>query len=205
MRWTALALVAGVGGVLGVPGAPPTSAAPEGSAAPLALRAHFMDGPPVRSTGGFGEPSCIDCHWGAEVDDPAGSFFLEGVPERFRPGQTYDLALVLTRPGMVVGGFQLSARFEGDGGQAGDLRIPTEAESRMAVVEERDVLYAQQRSAGMTLTSPDTVRWPLRWTAPDGPGPVVFHASGNVGDGDDSQIGDYVYLLESSTQGPPSR
>lgn len=168
-----------------------------------AISAHFMDGPPVRSSGGFGEPSCIDCHWGAEINDPEGAFFIEGVPEVYHPGEVYELAVVLTRPGMAVGGFQMAARFLADSTQAGTVEIPPGEEGRVGIVTERDVMYAQQRLAGMDLVAPDTARWIVRWTAPQRRGQVRFHASGNVGDGDDSQMGDYVYVTETGTAGRP--
>jgi hypothetical protein len=161
-----------------------------------------MDGPPVRSSGGFGEPSCIDCHWGAEINDPSGAFFIEGLPPVYRPGEVYDLAVVLTRPTMAVGGFQMAARFLADSTQAGTFEIPDSEAERVALVGEREVSYVQQRLAGMELVAPDTARWLVRWTAPERGSEVRFHASGNVGDGDDSQIGDYVYLLDTATVAP---
>jgi hypothetical protein len=187
-------MVAGAGGVF-------WASEPTRAPADRNLSAQFMDGPPVRSSGGFGEPSCIDCHWGAEMNDPGGAFFIEGVPEAYRPGEVYELTVVLTRPGMAVGGFQMAARFLADSTQAGTVEIPPAEEGRVGIVTERDVMYAQQRLAGMELTAPDTARWMIRWTAPQRLDEVRFHASGNVGDGDDSQIGDYVYVTEKGTVG----
>jgi hypothetical protein len=136
------------------------------------------------------------------MNDPAGGFLLEGLPRVYDPGEVYELAVVLTRPGMAVGGFQMAARFLADSAQAGTFEIPQSEDGRIGMVTERDVDYVQQRLAGMELTAPDTVRWAVRWTAPDHNGDIRFHASGNVGDGDDSQIGDYVYVLEKRTLGP---
>lgn len=189
MRLTALLLAAGVGGALWSPEPRPLASA------------HFMDGPPVRSSGGFGEPSCIDCHWGADLNDAQGTFFFEGIPEAYRPGGTYEIAVVLTRPGMAVGGFQMAVRFEADGAQAGTLELPAAEEGRVSLVDEQGVTYAQQLLTGMELVAPDTARWTIRWTAPAEPGRVLFHASGNVGDGDDSQIGDYAYVAEAASEG----
>lgn len=52
---------------------------------------------------------------------------LEGVPETYRPGETYPLTVVLRHPELARGGFQLTARFAAgaaEGRQAGVLRVP---------------------------------------------------------------------------------
>lgn len=147
MRAAAFLLAAGVGGTFWASEPTPAPVAP-------ALPGHFMDGPPDRSSGGFGEPSCIDCHWGAEMNDPAGAFLVEGLPRTYRPGEAYELAVVLTRPEMAVGGFQMAPRFRSDSTQAGTFEIPGSEEGRLALVTERDVMYVQQttRRSGITCT-----------------------------------------------------
>ena len=39
--------------------------------------------PPPGHTAGFGEPSCISCHLGNDVNAFGGSVTIEGLPDRF--------------------------------------------------------------------------------------------------------------------------
>ena len=166
------------------------------AATPLSF---FRDGPPAAVTGGFGEDSCYACHWDA-LNDGRGELRLAGLPDRFEPGASYPLQVTLTRPGMEVAGFQLSARFAHDGEQAGDL-APGEGEGeRVSVVTQGETQYIQHRLPGIFLTGPDSASWRIVWTAPVGGGRVQFHAAAVAGDDDESQIGDFVYTIEKESR-----
>lgn len=179
-------------GVVGLAGLSLIAAAP----APL-----YRDGPPPGFSGGFGEQSCHACHFTGDVNEAPGRLTVEGVPEAYQAGESYPLVITLTRPEMALGGFQLSARFEDDGTQAGELAPAAGEEARVQVSVDRDVQYAYQADAGSTPASPDTLRWSVVWTAPDGDGTVVFSAAGNAADGDETAEGDYVYT--ASITSPP--
>jgi hypothetical protein len=106
------------------------------------------------------------------------------------------------RPGVRIGGFQLTARFEKGGAQAGAL-APAEGDGeRVKVSTDRGVQYAYHLRAGTRLTATNTVRWTLRWTAPSGSGSVLFHAAANAANEDDSQFGDFVYTALVRSAGP---
>lgn len=158
----------------------------------------YQDGPPPGFSGGFGEDTCQGCHFepGIEVNDPAGSLVLGGVPERFEPGKAYPITVTLAREGMRVGGFILTTRFEPEGAQAGRLSPPGGAEGTIGVTTDRGVQYAHQRLAGSALAVPDTARWTVVWTAPTERGAVVFNVAANAANEDDAASGDYVYAIE---------
>lgn len=161
----------------------------------------YRDGPPPGFSGGFGESTCHACHFDAEVNEPPGSVAVSGVPDRYSPGETYPLTITLTRPGMVLGGFQLTARFEGGGAQAGTIAPAAGEEERVVVTESGGVLYAYHRVAGTLPVAPDTARWVVLWTAPGEPtGAVLFHVAANAANGDDLVDGDYVYAVESRAE-----
>jgi hypothetical protein len=162
--------------------------------------AHFPDGAPARVTGGFGEDTCLACHWNGSENDGEGVLRLSGFPDRFEEGRTYRLTLELERPGMEVAGFQLAVRRAADTLQAGSFRIPEEEKARVAVVTEREVKFAQHLEGGTTLREEAVSRWTLEWTAPAYRGPVVLHVAAVAGDGDRSQLGDHVYTLETSSR-----
>jgi hypothetical protein len=165
-------------------------------------RVAYRDGPPPGFSSGFGEDNCQACHFGDSVNIRPGRLSISA-PERYSPGETYPVTVTLTRPGMKVGGFQLTARFAERGAQAGTLTIAEGDRDRMKVQADRGVQYAHHQRAGAQLTAPDVVRWTLRWTAPagGGGGAVLFNAAGNAANADESQFDDFVYTASARSRG----
>lgn len=159
------------------------------------------DAPPPGHTGGFGEPTCQHCHFQADVNQGGGSLTLDGVPESYEPGATYDLAAVLTHAGLAAGGFQLAARFE-DGSQAGELSAAPAEAGRAAATTHRGVQYIHHLHAGTHPQAADTIRWIVRWTAPPCARSVLVHAAASAADADDSPLGDFVYTTSAAL--PPA-
>jgi hypothetical protein len=154
----------------------------------------FPYGAPPGTTGGFGEPTCQMCHLGAELNDPAGSLAIEGLPERYTPGQAYRLIVRLRRPQMAAAGFQLSIRTAA-GAQAGTFAA--DSTGPVKVEAARGIQYAGHTGRGSRPAAPGAAQWPVLWTAPATPaGPLTLSASANAGDDDRSPLGDYVYALE---------
>ncbi len=167
-------------------------------AAPALLALHFRDGPPARVTGGFGEDSCFACHSGNALNEAGGQLTLSGFPETYVPSATYELELTLSRRSkLAAAGFQLAIRFAVDETQAGTIRLSAEDEPRVGLLDERGVQFAHHRLADAALPDARSVPWKLEWIAPENVGQVVAHAAAVAGDGDDSQLGDYVYTLEA--------
>lgn len=174
------------------------------TAAPLAgYRAGlYPDAPPPATTGGFGEPTCVSCHFAPTAPDTAGSLAVEGLPRRYRPGHRYELTVALDRPGMKRAGFQLSARVaEGPdcGTQAGRFEV---FDPVVAVTAATSVQYVHQTSEGAMPDAQGRARWTFRWTAPEKPRRVVFHVAANAANGDDSALGDVVFAIEREV--PPA-
>jgi hypothetical protein len=160
----------------------------------------FQDGPPVRSTGGFGEDSCQGCHFGGRANDPAGSLGLTGLPDRFVPGDSYALVVTVEHPDLAVAGFQLTIRDIEAGAQVGTFEVPADERGRVDVTDARDVMFVHHSASGAELDKDGHGRWTIRWTAPQTVGPIVVHAAAVAGDGDASQAGDHVYTLEQSAE-----
>jgi hypothetical protein len=162
----------------------------------------YRDSPPPAHTGGFGEPSCVSCHFQDSVNLPPGKLTITDAPERWTPGQAYPITITLTRPGMLLGGFQLAARFESGGAQAGTLSTKPDDASRIKVTRHTNgVEYAHHLPPGTMLASRDTARWVVIWTAPMGAGVVTFHVAANAASDDDSPLGDYIYTAQSRSSG----
>lgn len=158
--------------------------------------AAYVEDPAPGHTGGFGEPTCLACHFGEALNDPAGTLRLEGVPERAEPGAAHHLTVVLAHPGLQRGGFQLSARLA-DGAPAGELE-PVDTRSRVTRPEGTSLAYAHHTPEGAEARTQGTLRWDLRWTAPSEPsGRVLFHVTANASNDDDSPFGDSIYSAEA--------
>jgi hypothetical protein len=203
---TALLVAVAVGGMraTGAAASPAQATAlPVGEVRP-GLHLPFRDGPPARVTGGFGEDSCYACHWDGTENDEVGSLRVSGFPERFEPGASYPLELVLARPGMAVAGFQLAVRHAEDTTQAGRLEVPESEKGRVGILTEREVQFAHHLLPGIEPASADTARWSVMWTAPEGSeARVLLHVSAVAGDDDESQMGDAVYTLELASRPDP--
>jgi hypothetical protein len=170
---------------------------------PASSRAEaYADGAPPGFTGGFGEQACDACHFEAAVNTKPGQLVLAGIPERYVAGRTYPLTLTLSRPGMAMGGFQLAARMESGGAQAGTL-APGPGDDARIRIENGTVRYANQRLAGTAPIDGDTITWTVIWTAPATAGAVLFHAAANAADKDEAARGDYVYTATGQSRPEP--
>jgi hypothetical protein len=163
-----------------------------------AAGAAFDSGPPLAHTGGFGEPTCKECHFDGP-ERPASAVSLGGLPERYQRGATYRLEIAIRDTTAKVGGFQLAARVAAGphaGTQAGSLCA---LDARVAVITDttNGVQYASHALAARA----DSLRWQLEWRAPsEDVGPVVFHVVANSANDDDSQFGDAIILASRESR-----
>ena len=179
-----------------VTGFPASGAAPASlSPAPASLAPHAAS-PPLSRTGGFGEPTCAECHLDLELNAPGGALLIEGVPDSFTPGEAYVITVVVEGEGMGRAGFQAAARFQ-DGERAGTPAGQlTPLDGRTIVRAEAGVDYVHHTAEGSELGPGDMASWSFEWVAPPDPAPVVFHVTGNSANGDNSPLGDLIYTAE---------
>lgn len=127
---------------------------------------------------------------------------MEGFPDRYEPGRSYTVSLLLASDGMTLAGFQAAIRGE-DGRPVGRM-VPLDR----SVVLHPDTAglgtpYLQHAPGGMRTRG--TASWSFEWTAPeDAAGSAILHASANGANGDDSPLGDIVYVTEARSL-PPER
>jgi hypothetical protein len=153
-----------------------------------------VSNPPLGYTGGFGEPTCLQCHIGNEANAFGGSVRIEGAPERFVRGDTYLLTVRLRADETSVAGYQISARFAqgpDSGRSAGTLAT---VDARSAIGDSLGVTYAHHTEEGVPTRDPSGSSWAIAWTAPDRPVPVTLHVAANSGNGDESPLGDLVFV-----------
>jgi len=159
----------------------------------------YGDGPPPGHTGGFGEPTCVACHFDGGVNEGPGRVSVEGLPGGAVGGDDagpLELHLVVEDPDLVRGGFQLPARWaEGPekGASAGTL-APSDGRTELSRGGAGDVTYLHQSEVGTEPTREGVSRWSFRWSPPGAwSGPVVFHVAANAANGDVSEFGDRIY------------
>ena len=172
--------------------------------AAAAVPSFHATGPPAGHTGGFGEPTCLECHVGNELNAFGGRVTVQGLPDAYGRGQRYELTVVLEAEETATAGFQLSVRYGGGaewGAPAGEL-LPVD--SRVTVTRaETGQPYAHQTMVGAATANPDLAIWSLEWVAPPVGGPVAIHVAANSGNGDDSPLSDLVYAADVTI--PPVR
>jgi hypothetical protein len=164
--------------------------------APLLARV-YSEAPPPAHTGGLGEPSCRQCHFDGALNDSAGALTLSGVPDAYRSGEPVRITVAVRHPEMRRGGFQLAARFangERAGEQAGSLGP---ADARAEVTRAGGIEYIHHTRGGTALTGPADAAWSFDWTPPANGGDVIFHVAANAANGDDSELGDWIYLADA--------
>lgn len=162
--------------------------------------AAYSSGPPPAHTGGFDEPDCTACHMDYELNEAGATLRLDSLPERFEPGHTYPLKLVVRHAELKRGGFQLSARHE-DGSNAGAFVIADTLLLRVRSANGVD--YLSHTMAGADQVTGDSVVWRFAWTAPAGAHHrVVFHAAVNVANRDASEFGDRIFTASFHAEPP---
>jgi len=155
----------------------------------------MRDKPPEAHTGGFGEPTCMECHIGEDPNHASGRLALLGLPAMYDAGRTYRLTLLVTRPELDVAGFQLAARFaEGTvrGQQAGVFAsLDARADTSISTV---GIHYLHHTMAG-TAAVRDTARWTFEWRAPNASGGSIdVHFAANAANDDASPLGDHIFF-----------
>jgi len=155
---------------------------------------HQIVGPPPGHTGGFGEPTCLECHIGSDLNEPGSTLEVIGIGGSYRPGELYKVTIRLVSYDMLAAGFQAAFRTTKDlnhGKSTGKLRP---IDDRVAVVpsESGDVRYVQHTDLG-TPANGKSVEWMFEWTAPTHEQDVAVHIAANSGNGDNSPLGDLVY------------
>ena len=171
----------------------------------VAISAFNPEGPPPGHTGGFGEPTCIICHQGSDLNSFGGRVTIEGLPNEYVQGGRYLLTVLLEAEETDLAGFQLAVRY-GTGGEeglnAGEIHP---IDDRVSVsIGTKGVQYAHQTRQGSSMSAPDSTSWSIQWIAPSTGNSVVFHVTANSGNGDNSPLSDLVYTADLSVDAEPS-
>ena len=162
-----------------------------------AIPAFNPEVPPPGHTGGFGEPTCVICHQGSDLNAFGGGVTIEGLPSEYVQGERYLLTVLLEAEETDLAGFQLAARYgtgSEEGLNAGQIHP---IDDRIAVsIGTNGVRYAHQTRQGSRMPASDSTSWSMEWIAPSTGNSVVFHVAANSGNGDNSPLSDLVYASD---------
>ena len=129
------------------------------------------------------------CHYasGSTLNE-VGSVSFNNLPERFVPGETYDLGIEIT--GGTKYGFQMASVYS-DGTQAGALTAVTRDTTVVDGAGPQILTHTNNLDAGMV---------DFQWTAPMDPKEksVTFRVASNSADGDGRPTGDAINTLTAS-------
>lgn len=132
----------------------------------MRVHAVMRDLPPLAHTGGFGEPTCVQCHMDGELNEPGGTVTITGLPPRYQPGQRYTLRISVSHPELRAAGFELSARYESGPDstrQAGTLAVDGDGAqvSIDGVTRARSCLRAGHERPERGEVGAEIVRWSI--------------------------------------------
>ena len=191
MKRTRPAALIGVAGLVltGAVAAAPGRAADD-AGAPL-----HVTGPPPGHTGGFGEPTCRECHLGSELNAPGSTLEVLGIDGGYVPGESADVTVRLHSFEMLAAGFQAAFR-HADGPRKGESAgVLLSRDDRVAVVRgPTGTTYVQHTQAGVPPDG-EMAEWTFEWTGPVDGGAVALHLAANSGNGDNSPLDDLVYAM----------
>jgi len=157
----------------------------------------FSGGPPLGTTGDFGQPNCTDCHSGNSLNAAGGTFLISGVPTEYVPGNTYPITITISKAGQSRWGFELATRVVSSGLQAGTLAATDTTNTQ--VRSSAGIQYISHTGPG---TQADTGQgtWTFNWTAPaTAEGAIRFSAAGNAANNNLSNSGDFIYTATVTT------
>jgi hypothetical protein len=161
-----------------------------------AVASAYSGGPPDRFANNppFNQ-NCTLCHFSYELNSGDGELQLDGLPAEFQPGQTYPLTVLLSDPGQIRWGFELTVLDDADPFvEGGSLVVTDDLHTQISENVDGTEDYLKHTSEGTYWPIPGAVSWDFDWIAPDLPS-VTFYLCGNAADADQSFVGDYIYAI----------
>jgi hypothetical protein len=168
----------------------------------------YSSGPP---DGYGGNPpyyeNCTTCHFSYDPNSGDGSLQLLGLPDGFAPGETYSLEVRLADPDQIRWGFELTVLDDADFLSSGGQIVVTDpGNTQLSEDGEGTVDYLKHTLGGTQWGLADgPAFWSFDWTAPSADvGSVTFYVAGNAANGDESFIGDYIYVSTYTVPAAPT-
>ena len=163
----------------------------------------FSSGPPLGVTGGFLEPTCnqLGCHVGPPAVNGGPGSVAIAVPGTYNSSETLSVTVTVSDPEQQRWGFELSARTNPGGQQAGTL-ISTDGLTQVRT--QNGIQYISHTLQGTRNGTLQGTSFNFMWQAPDvSAGEVIFHAAGNAANGDFNNTGDRIYTTSATSQPQP--
>lgn len=151
-------------------------------------------GAPGGRTGAPGDLTCADggCHPSNPVNSGNGQVSIEG-PPFYQSGTPVELTIRTSRPGAARFGFQITVR-DANGAMAGRWEV-TEGTQ----LADFGLAVEYLTHAALAPRAIDSYQWKVKWIPPvSGGSDVIFYASVNTANGDDTLFNDFIYTTSFS-------
>lgn len=159
-------------------------------------------GPPLETTGAPGEATCNRCHHTYPINSGLGGVDLDGLPDRYVPGQTYQFRVRVFDPNMRAWGFQITSLTENDEAAGVFQSFLDQTWQALGPSIGLGRNYAQHTKVGTYPGQTGGAEWVLNWRAPSmDVGPVRFYVCGNATNNDHTDFYDYVYSKSVTIDG----
>ncbi len=150
------------------------------------------------------EMVCTACHSDATLNpDELGRISLEGLPESWQPGASYELTFRIEHPDprFLRWGFQLTAVGADDLLASGSLVATDPVTTQVVEGGPGGRSYVEHAYGGTAIGTSGGASWTFRWVAPEdaGAGTVAFFAAANASNVDGANTGDYIYSRSPAT------
>lgn len=163
----------------------------------------FSTGAPASATGAPDDGTCgnIGCHDDNQVNSGSASSLLliDGGISNYVPGETYQIEVSISEPGINRFGYQLLAISDNDNMNAGEFIITdnqrTQIVTNYADTSLADRQYLTYTYDGTSEYSSGLGYWTAQWTAPSQDvGPITFYYATVSANNDGTDNGDVFYL-----------
>ncbi|HWB64971.1 MAG TPA: choice-of-anchor V domain-containing protein [Chitinophagales bacterium] len=169
------------------------------------------NGAPLGSTGAPVEHTCgkSGCHMGSDINTGSAILAIDynNGNLTYQPGNTYNITVSLTQPGINRFGFQLVALKDADTSNAGELTVTDSERTQIfaGINEFAGRNYITYKYEGTNPYSAGKGQWSFKWTAPEaGAGPVTLYAAAVAANNDATDNGDSVYTTQINLTETPT-
>jgi hypothetical protein len=149
--------------------------------------------------------TCVACHDKHQLNEGPGSVRIQGLPEVYQPGTSYNFTVTTAQSGRVRFGFQLTA-ISSTGARAGTLSNADFSTQVLGATGAGGRQYIEHTDPGTDAVVLGSRTWQLRWTAPSTDiGTVRFFTAGNAADNTGVQDdNDFIYTSIAFSDSPSS-
>lgn len=148
-------------------------------------------------TGAPGEDTCRHCHKTYALNIPVGTISVDGFPETYVPGESYEVTVSLVSTSGIDWGFQATVLTEKHK-RAGKFFLTDREHTKVVTgVFLQDRIYVEQTKKGHYDDQRGGASWTFTWQAPKtARGACTIYVCGNIGNDNGKPSGDFILYTD---------